>query len=503
MSPETSTNAPAWYATASGRVVAAVAVLVAAALGLFGYHLVALRELEAAAPEKIAELEQLQWLFAICAVAMGGLILYWMRSIVADERNAGRRERLEAILHTTSDGIVTIDERGRILEINRTAERLFGWSAEEILGKNVSTLAATPHAEVHDDYLRHYLETGEKRIIGHDRRVDGRHKSGRTFPISLRVSEMKLNEHRLFIGIVHDNTIEVQREALLDATRDVVQEALSAASELLAVASQQASAAQEQSASVTQTVVTVEQVDQTATQAAERARAVAESTREVDNLGRAGRDAVHGAVAAIGEAQQRGESVARNVLELAERAQTIAQIIGTVDEIAEQTNLLALNAAIEASRAGEHGRGFAVVAAEVKALARRSKEATVHVREILGEIQRATNNAVLAGEQGDRTMRAAVEEAGAAGRTIDGLTETIAKSSEAAAQIAASAGQQATGMVQISQAMKDIDRALRENIASIKHVEKAAMRLNKLSGRLSGLVDAFAGEADARDSGGA
>jgi len=233
----------------------------------------------------------------------------------------------------------------------------------------------------------------------------------------------------------------------------------------------------------------VEEVDQTARQAAGRARDVADSSREVDEVGQAGRDAVHDAVEAIEDAQQRGESVAENVLELAERAQTIGQIIGTVDEIAEQTNLLALNAAIEASRAGEHGRGFGVVAAEVKALARRSKEATVQVREILGEIQRATNNAVLAGEQGDKTMRAAVREASEAGRTIDGLTETIARAAEAASQIAASAHQQATGMAQISQAMKDIDSALRDNLSSIKHVEEAAGRLESLSGRLSQLLE--------------
>jgi methyl-accepting chemotaxis protein len=196
-------------------------------------------------------------------------------------------------------------------------------------------------------------------------------------------------------------------------------------------------------------------------------------------------------VNAIEGAQQRGESIARNVLELAERAQTIGQIIGTVDEIAEQTNLLALNAAIEASRAGEHGRGFSVVAAEVKALARRSKEATVQVREILGEIQKATNNAVLAGEQGDKTMHEAVVEAKEAGRTIDGLTETIARATDAASQIAASAGQQATGMAQISQAMKDIDGALRDNLSSIKHVEEAATRLNKLSERLSELLEDY------------
>ncbi|MEC7522470.1 MAG: methyl-accepting chemotaxis protein [Myxococcota bacterium] len=478
-----------WYETNAGRAAALVLLLVATALGLFVYNLDALSELAGLAPARVAELQRLQWLFASGAVTLGGLSLYWVRALVGQERRAGHAQRLRAILDTTSDAILTIDESGTVLEANETAETLFGWTAEELMGRNVAVIAGGEHGDKHDDYLKRYLETGEKRIIGKERRVEAKHKDGGTFPVSLRVSEMHVEGERFFIGIIQDRTSAVQRERLLQTMRDVVAETVGAANELLAATSQQASAAQQQSASVTETVVTVEEVDQTARQAAGRARDVADSSREVDEVGQAGRDAVHDAVEAIEDAQQRGESVAENVLELAERAQTIGQIIGTVDEIAEQTNLLALNAAIEASRAGEHGRGFGVVAAEVKALARRSKEATVQVREILGEIQRATNNAVLAGEQGDKTMRAAVREASEAGRTIDGLTETIARAAEAASQIAASAHQQATGMAQISQAMKDIDSALRDNLSSIKHVEEAAGRLESLSGRLSQLLE--------------
>ncbi|HJL18400.1 MAG TPA: methyl-accepting chemotaxis protein [Sandaracinaceae bacterium LLY-WYZ-13_1] len=482
-----------WYRTLAGRVAAAVVVLVLAALALFAYNLSALRALEPLAGDSIDELETLQWLFAAGSLGMGGLILVWIRALLDREARAGRGERLRAILDTTSDGIVTIDVRGIILEFNRTAERLFGWKADEIIGKNVSVLAASPHREDHDAYLERYLQTGERRIIGTERQVEGQHRDGTTFPISLRVSEMKVGGGRFFIGIVQDMRTQVERGRLLEATQDVVEELLASASELLATASEQASAAQQQSASVTETVVTVEQVNQTSSQAADRAKNVAESSREVDELGRAGRSSVHSAVQAIEDVKHRGESVAKNVLELAERAQTIGQIIGTVDEIAEQTNLLALNAAIEASRAGEHGRGFSVVAAEIKALARRSKDATVQVREILGEIQKATHTAVLAGEEGDKTMHQAVAEANEAGRTIDGLTDMIGRASDAAGQIAASAGQQATGMAQISQAMKDIDGALRDNLSSIKHVEEAASRLNKLSERLKALLADYDG----------
>src|SRR5207253_4904915 len=98
-------------------------------------------------------------------------------------------------------------------------------------------------------------------------------------------------------------------------------------------------------------------------------------------------------VEAMKKVKQQVEATAETILALAENAQAIGEVIATVNDIAEQTNLLALNAAIEASRAGEHGKGFAVVATEVKALANQSKKATMQVRQILGEIQKATNSA--------------------------------------------------------------------------------------------------------------
>ena len=104
----------------------------------------------------------------------------------------------------------------------------------------------------------------------------------------------------------------------------------------------------------------------------------------------------------------------------------------TVNDVAEQTNLLALNAAIEASRAGEHGKGFAVVASEVKALADQSKKATTQVRQILGEIQRATNTAVLSTEEVTRGVAAAATVAAQSGEAIKTLADTLAETAQAA-----------------------------------------------------------------------
>jgi methyl-accepting chemotaxis protein len=262
----------------------------------------------------------------------------------------------------------------------------------------------------------------------------------------------------------------------------------SSAAEILAATTQQASGATESSAAVAETVATVDEVTQTADQAAQRAKAVADSAQRASEIGKEGRRAVEGSVAAMASVKQQVESIAESIVALAEQAQAVGEIIATVTEIAEQTNLLALNAAVEAARAGEHGRGFAVVAGEVKALAEQSKKATVDVRRILGEIQRATGGAVMTTEQGTKQVTATARQITEAGETIRTLVDAAAEAAQATHQIVASAGQQAAGMTQIRQAMGHIHEATQQNLASTRQAERAANDLNELGRRLVALV---------------
>jgi methyl-accepting chemotaxis protein len=262
----------------------------------------------------------------------------------------------------------------------------------------------------------------------------------------------------------------------------------SSAAEILAATTQQASGASESSAAVAETVTTVEEVTQTAEQASQRAKAVADSSQRAAEIGKAGRRAVEESVGGMTSVKEQVESIAGSILSLAEQAQAIGEIIATVNDIAEQTNLLALNAAVEAARAGEQGRGFAVVAGEVKALAEQSKKATVDVRRILGEIQRATSSAVMTTEQGTKQVAATTKQVTEAGETIRALTDAVAEAAQASAQIVASAGQQAAGMTQIRQAISNIHEATQQNLASTKQAERAAQDLNALGGKLLDLV---------------
>jgi len=115
-------------------------------------------------------------------------------------------ERLRSILNLVPDAIIVIDEHGLIETFSAAAERLFGWSADEVRGRNVSMLMPAPYRNRHDGYLTHYLDTGERRIIGIGRVVVGLRQDGSTFPMELAVGEMQLSGRRRFTGFVRDLT---------------------------------------------------------------------------------------------------------------------------------------------------------------------------------------------------------------------------------------------------------------------------------------------------------
>ena len=114
--------------------------------------------------------------------------------------------RLRSVLQTVPDAMVIIDEQGRIESLSTTAERLFDYPLAEAAGQNVSLLMPSPDRENHDAYLKRYLATGERRIIGIGRIVVGRRKDGTTFPIHLTVGELRFAERHYFTGFIRDLT---------------------------------------------------------------------------------------------------------------------------------------------------------------------------------------------------------------------------------------------------------------------------------------------------------
>ena len=122
--------------------------------------------------------------------------------------------RLSAILDGVLDAIVTINESGSIESWSRSAERLFGYTAAEVLRRNVRLLIPEPHSSAHDSYIRRYLQTGERRVVGQRREVEALHKDGRRIPVDLGISEMQTGSRRLFIGVIRDLSSREEIEQL-------------------------------------------------------------------------------------------------------------------------------------------------------------------------------------------------------------------------------------------------------------------------------------------------
>ena len=135
----------------------------------------------------------------------------------SEEALRSQESHLRSILSTVPDAMVVIDDQGLILSFSAAAEQLFGYSEAELLGANVSRLMPSPDRERHDNYIRRYLETGEKRIIGIGRVVFAQRKDGSTFPMELSIGEATGEAHPLFTGFIRDLTERQKTEAQLES----------------------------------------------------------------------------------------------------------------------------------------------------------------------------------------------------------------------------------------------------------------------------------------------
>ncbi len=270
--------------------------------------------------------------------------------------------------------------------------------------------------------------------------------------------------------------------------RENIAQLSSSSAEILATTTQVASSAAETAAAVSETTATVEEVKQTAQHASQKAKYVSDSAQKASNVSQAGRRSVEEALHVMHRIREQMGSIAESIVQLSEQSHAIGQIIATVNDLAEQSNLLAVNAAIEAARAGEQGKSFGVVAHEIRSLAEQSKQATGQVRTILGDIQKATNVAVLATEQGNKAVEAGVKQSSETDEAIRLLSASINEAAQAATQIAASSHQQMVGMDQVAVAMNNIKEASEQNVAGTRQAELAAQGLHQMGVRLRLLV---------------
>ncbi|MFO1027323.1 MAG: PAS domain S-box protein [Acetobacteraceae bacterium] len=131
----------------------------------------------------------------------------------AEAALAESEARLRSILESVPDGMVLSDETGTIQSFSATAELLFGWSASEVVGRNVSVLMASPDRDHHDVHMARYIESGIKRVIGTGRTVTGLRKNGSTFPLEISLCELRVGGRRLFTAFLRDLTERLATQA--------------------------------------------------------------------------------------------------------------------------------------------------------------------------------------------------------------------------------------------------------------------------------------------------
>lgn len=203
---------------------------------------------------------------------------------------------------------------------------------------------------------------------------------------------------------------------------------------------------------------------------ASSAQYAAQTAEETSNVANQGGQAVERVVVGMENIKSKVFEAADKIRELGEESQHIGEIIQVIDDIAEQTNLLALNAAIEAARAGEHGKGFAVVADEVRKLAERSGKATKEIAELIKNIQRETENAVSAMDEGTHEVEAGASLAVDAGNALGQIMENVGKTNDEIHKISKTAQTISNHSAEVVSAIDGVAQVTEENSRSTQEM---------------------------------
>lgn len=250
-------------------------------------------------------------------------------------------------------------------------------------------------------------------------------------------------------------------------------------------------AASQQSAAVAETGTAMEELRRVAGQIADGSELVSAAAGQTQRDVRSGLEAVDETVARMSEIRASNEASVGEILALGQKAHQIGAVMDLIDDIAAQTKLIAVNASIEAAAAGEAGRRFGVVASQVRHLAENVAQSTVEIRQRIVEIQTATNELVIAAEQGTKKINQGVGLSQTTQRALEQIAGSAEETTLAAEQITISTRQQRTAVEQVIEALDNLSAEVSRVAASSDQTSQIVTDLGRLSDTLNRMVALF------------
>ncbi|MFV1984945.1 MAG: methyl-accepting chemotaxis protein [Thiohalomonadales bacterium] len=248
---------------------------------------------------------------------------------------------------------------------------------------------------------------------------------------------------------------------------------------------------QKQHLEIDQVATAMNEMSATVQEVAQNASNSADATTKADKDVVESKQVVSEAINGINKLADQISQASLTIDQLANDTESIGSVVDVIRSIAEQTNLLALNAAIEAARAGEQGRGFAVVADEVRTLASRTQSSTNEIQSMIESLQLTASQTVELIKHSKEISQQSVEQASIANKSLDAITESVARLSEMSTQIAAAAEQQSAVTEEINRNMVNINSAADESATASKETTAAISKIVNESTNLKNMVKQF------------
>jgi methyl-accepting chemotaxis protein len=269
-------------------------------------------------------------------------------------------------------------------------------------------------------------------------------------------------------------------QGLLGSVKENVDVLMSSSHVIESSLSQVSAGSQQMATAVSQTTSTMDQLRQTSGDSAQKAKDVLASADLANTTLQKSEEVLAATLDDMHRINEKMVLIAQNSAQLTEKGHDIGAITDSVKDLADQSHLLAVNAAIEAVKAGEQGKGFQVVAQEIRSLAEQSKQATVQVHNILGQVEQATSASAKSTEEGVRTVAQGMERSAEIKQALHLLSEAANGVSQAARQIAVACQQQLVGVKQVTDAMGSIKEATRLHVGQMHQIQGGVRDMNKV-----------------------